>query len=360
MSVKLRERELPSGLTQLYLDIYHMGNRRTESLGLFKVSRPKNTQERFQNRETDKQAEEIAAKRQLDFQADEHGLSGRRNRKASFIKFLEDQKALRKNPHTRATWAQAIEHFGNFAGENIAFGDVTPIKLDKFKGYLLSKVSANTAILYFTHIKAALAQAVRENVLAVNPASQTTPIRRTQTLPVHLSMKEIRKLSKTPCGNDQVKQAFLFSCFSGLRYSDVSRLTWANIKGEYLEFTQSKTGTAERQPLTVHALQILRKQKKAKPSPFLVREIPEGTVFFLPNAANINRTLKKWAKAAEIDKSLSFHKARHSFATVALSSGIDIYTVSKLLGHKNLATTQIYAKVVDEKKRQAINKFPRL
>ena len=360
MSVKLRERQLPSGITQLYLDIYHSGNRRTESLGLFKVTRPKSTQERFQNRETQKQAEEIAAKQRLDFQADEHSLSATHRRKASFLKFLNEQKDLRKNPHTKATWGQAIEHFGNFAGENIAFGDITPIKLDKFKAYLLSKVSANTAILYFTHIKAALAQAVRENILTVNPASQTTAIRRTQTLPVHLSIKEIRKLSKTPCSNDQVKQAFLFSCFSGLRYSDVSRLTWANIKGEYLEFSQTKTGTPENLPLSSEALRILRKQKKAKPSPHLVREIPPGTVFFLPNACNINRILKTWAKSASIDKSLSFHKARHSFATVALSSGIDIYTVSKLLGHKNLATTQVYGKIVDEKKRQAINKFPSL
>jgi len=355
MSVTLRKRKLPSGRTQLYLDIYRMGNRSTEALGFFLEKN-----DRFQNRETMKMAEEIRAKRQLDFQADAHGLSGTHNRKASFIKYLEEQKEQRKNPHTKATWGQAIEHFGNFAGENIVFGDVTSMKLDKFKSYLLSHVSANTAILYFAHIKTALAQAVRDNILTVNPANRTTAIRKTETFPVHLSIKEIRRLSKIPCGNDQVKQAFLFSCFSGLRYSDVSRLTWANIKGENLEFRQTKTGTPENLPLTAQALQILRKQKKAKPSPYLVREIPEGTVFFLPGACNINKHLKNWGKSAGIDKPLSFHKARHSFATISLSSGIDIYTVSKLLGHKNLATTQIYAKVIDEKKREAINKFPRL
>jgi site-specific recombinase XerD len=140
----------------------------------------------------------------------------------------------------------------------------------------------------------------------------------------------------------------------------VDGLTWDKVKGEYLEYTQTKTGVPERLPLSAQALQILRKQKKAKPNLNLEREIPANAVFLLPSHSVVDKQLKKWGKAAGIVKSLSFHKARHSFATIALSSGIDIYTVSKLLGHKNLATTQIYAKVIDQKKRAAISRLPRL
>jgi site-specific recombinase XerD len=80
----------------------------------------------------------------------------------------------------------------------------------------------------------------------------------------------------------------------------------------------------------------------------------------LPRQSTIDKQLKAWAKAAEIKKSVSMHKARHTFATLSLASGIDIYTTSKLLGHKNLATTQIYAQVIDEKKKRAVDMLPKI
>jgi len=103
MSVTLRKRRLPSGRTQLYLDIYRMGTRRTEALGFFLEKNG-----RFQNRETLKQAEEIRAKKQLDFRAETHGLTGTHNRKAGFINYLEEQKDLRTSPNTKASWHQAF------------------------------------------------------------------------------------------------------------------------------------------------------------------------------------------------------------------------------------------------------------
>lgn len=354
MSVTLRQRKLPSGRTQLYLDIYRVGNRKTEALGCYLEKN-----DRFGNREKMKIAKRICAKRELELLENVHGLNGTHNRKADFLKYFQAQAELRTSPNTRASWKQAIECFENFADADITFGDLTPQLFEKFKIYLLNRLSPNSALIYLARIKTALNQAVRENLLPANPAIRTT-IRKTETLPVHLSIKEIRKLSKTACGNDQVKQAFLFGCFSGLRYSDVDRLTWDKVKGEYLEFTQTKTGAPERLPLSVQALQILRKQKKAKRSPNLEREILANAVFFLPSQPVVDKQLKRWGKTAGIVKPLSFHKARHSFATIALSSGIDIYTVSKLLGHKNLVTTQIYGRVVDDKKRRAVNKLPRL
>jgi integrase len=157
-----------------------------------------------------------------------------------------------------------------------------------------------------------------------------------------------------------VKQAFFFSCFTGLRYSDVDALTWDKVKNGFIEFSQQKTGDAERLPLSDEAKRILKQQEKAEPSPNLRREFAKNSVFFMPTQPVVDKQLKAWAKAAALDKRISFHKSRHTFATLSLSAGVDLYTTSKLLGHKNLQTTQIYAQVVDEKKKQAVSMLPSL
>jgi site-specific recombinase XerD len=354
MSVTLRKRELPSGRTQLYLDIYRQGARRVEALFMLDG-------DRFQNRETLKMAETIRAKRELDLQSEMHGITGAYNRKSSFIKYLEQEREKRISKNTRRTWHQAIEHFGNLAGELVTFGDLNRELFEKFKTYLLNtaKLSPNSAQVYLARIKTALHQAVRDNLIPANPASDTV-IKKRDRLPVFLTIEEIRKLDRTPCSNDQVRKAFIFGCFTGLRYSDVDRLTWDQVRDGYLLFTQQKTDGAERLPLSSQAQKILEEQKDVKKNPRLRRQLPENIVFYLPSQGGLDRHLKKWAEAAEIGKVISFHKSRHSFATLSLSAGIDIYTVSKLLGHKNIQTTQIYAKVIDEKKKQAIEMLPTL
>ena len=208
-------------------------------------------------------------------------------------------------------------------------------------------------------LRTALHKAVRDGILSADPSVSVT-IKKRNKLPVHLSLEEIQLLSKTQCANDQVKAAFLFSCFTGLRYSDVDALTWNNIRDGYIEFLQRKTGEAERLPLSGEAKRILSKQEAAKPSLNLHRTFPENSVFFVPKQPVVDKQLKKWAREAGITKTVSFHKSRHTFATLALSSGVDLYTTSKLLGHKNIQTTQIYAKVVDEKKKQAVAMLPTL
>jgi len=83
-------------------------------------------------------------------------------------------------------------------------------------------------------------------------------------------------------------------------------------------------------------------------------------IFPLTHEGTVNDTLQHWAKVAGITKHISFHAARHTHATMMLTLGADLYTVSKLLGHKNIATTQIYAKIVDKKKEEAIGLIPNL
>jgi len=166
-----------------------------------------------------------------------------------------------------------------------------------------------------------------------------------------LTIQEVRKLNRNVCGNKDVKDAFIFSCFTGLRYSDVLNLKWSNIKKDKIEFIQKKTGGVEYLPIAEEAKKILKKKAKSKSN---------ESVFHLPKKPVIWEHIQNWKKAAEIDKKVSFHTARHTFATLSLTMGTDLYTVSKLLGHKSISTTQVYAKIIDKKKVQAINKLPSL
>ena len=156
---------------------------------------------------------------------------------------------------------------------------------------------------------------------------------------------------ETPSNDEQTKMAFLFACFCGLRLSDIKDLKWQDIKynadgGAVVSKIQVKTRQSIVVPLSANALEWLPDRGKAK---------DKDAVFDLHSHFSINRSVKKWAKDAQIEKNVTFHLSRHTFATTLLTLGADIYTTSKLLGHQNLRTTQIYAEVVSKKKVEAVN-----
>jgi site-specific recombinase XerD len=358
--VRLRIRELPSGNKQQYLDIHEPGTgerkgRRWTEVVPFGLL----TGNPLQDKEAKIRAEEFLKQRIAEREAGHTGNKTKEIRK-SFLGHCEKLKEQQQNVNTRISWEGAIKHLEAFKG-NVSFADLTPDFFKGFKSYLLrtAKLSPNSAKTNLARIKQAIHEAVKEGTMQRDP-SATTSIKKQNKLPVHLTLEEVRKLNETPCPNEQVKAAFLFSCFTGLRYSDVDALTWDKIRDGFLEFSQQKTGDPERMPLSEEAQRILKQQETAKPSPNLRRTLQENAVFFMPTQPVVDKQLKAWAKAAKIDKRISFHKSRHTFATLGLSSGLDLYTVSKLLGHKNLATTQVYAKVIDEKKKQAVGMLPTL
>ena len=165
-----------------------------------------------------------------------------------------------------------------------------------------------------------------------------------------LTTEEVKILMDTPIDYEIMKKAFIFSCFTGLRISDILKLTWFDIKeGEndvrYVRTQMEKTKEFVTVPLSNEALKWL----PVKGTTDLVFEN-------MPQSRNTrNKSIKNWVKASKIDKRITFHCARHTFATLMLSLGGDLYTTSKLLGHKNIATTEIYAKVIDQKKIDTVN-----
>ena len=167
----------------------------------------------------------------------------------------------------------------------------------------------------------------------------------------YLSLEELNILAKTPC-DDILKRAALFSALTGMRHSDIQKLKWSEVEeyngGYRLNFTQQKTKGVEYMPISPQAYKLCGERKKDG----------ELLVFAgLPDPSWISRPLERWVKASGITKHITFHCFRHTYATLQLANGTDIYTVSKMLGHTNVKTTQIYAKVIDKKKDEATEAF---
>ena len=171
-------------------------------------------------------------------------------------------------------------------------------------------------------------------------------------------MEELQRLTVVKFRRPEIKRAFLFACYTGLRFSDLRNLTWKQIclngTRHKLEFRQKKTGSFEYFPLSKTASKILTNGHGN------LIHMPDAKVFKLPDRNNYNEDLKVLAKKEGIDKNITSHTGRHTFATLMLTKGVDIYTVSKLLGHKSLSTTQIYAKIIDQKKDEAVDMLPQI
>ncbi len=277
----------------------------------------------------------------------------------NFVKYFQ---ALIKSRHKnnsesiKINWERAVDFLISYEGVEIPFSKIDIKFCEAFKTFLLSAprggnksgfLSQNSASTYFSVFKAALKQAFIDGYFTTDIAGKIKSIPSEESRREYLTIEELNTLVATPCENDVLKRAALFSALTGLRHSDIQKLKWNEINMDNgqprINFTQKKTKGVEYMPISQQALEICGEAKS-----------PNDLVFEnLTNPAWINRPLKTWVAKAGINKNITFHCFRHTFATLQLSSGTDIYTVSKMLGHTNVKTTQVYAKVVDEKKNKA-------
>lgn len=219
-------------------------------------------------------------------------------------------------------------------------------------------LSNNSVIAYYGVLRTAINRAYKEGIITVNPTKEfdfASKVKAEVSRREYLTIEELKRLIGTECKYEIMKQAFLFSCLCGLRVSDIRKLKWNDLQksGERIriEIKMQKTKEPLYLPISDEALKWLPQQNEAK---------GDDLIFPLTHEGTINKILQKWAKDAGIIKHISFHVSRHTHATMMLTLGADLYTVSKLLGHKNIATTQIYAKIVDKKKEEAISLIPNL
>jgi len=270
--------------------------------------------------------------------------------KVDFIAYFSSL-AKNKKYRTKLSWISALNHLKNFAGDHIRISSVDEKFCNSFRNYLLKKCSPNSARLYFIKFQAALRQTVSDKLITKNP-SDAFKIKATETKREFLNEDEIRKIIKTPFKYELTKNGFLFSCFTGLRYSDVKALTFEQIQDGYIYFIVKKTNRPEKLKLNNDALKIIEKQKSLNGK--------SDKIFDLQSNPTVNRHLSKLSAEAGINKHVIFHTARHTFGTSGLNVGIDLFTLSKLMGHSNTKQVLTYITLFDKRKDEAIDKLPNL
>lgn len=362
MTISIRKRKLKNDTVRLYLDCYDKGKRFTEFLDLFLYENPKNPSQREHNREANVLTEKIRSKKLLAYQENAHGFSSDLS-KSSFIEYFKTLTKERRNSAGNfGNWSSALKILIKFAdNQDLKFSQVDEGFLNRFKKYLLSEkltksntlLAQNSALSYFNKVRAALNQAFEDKIISENPAKRIKPIKQAETNRQCLTWEELKLADMAECKSEVLKRAFMFSALTGLRWCDVNALLWDDItkseNGYTLQFRQQKTKGVEHHPISQEAYDYLPAKEK------------EGRVFVgLKYSSESNVKIARWMMNAGIKKHITFHCARHSYATIMMTNKVDLYTISKLLGHRELKTTQIYVKVVDQLKIDAVNSFPSL
>ena len=277
-----------------------------------------------------------------------------------FVEYFK-KLAYKREASNHGNWMSALNYLEDFTGGNVKFADLNEKYLEDFKDYLLttkSKKSSkttlaqNSAVSYFNKVKAALKQAYKDDILQKDLNAKIKPIETAETRREYLTIVELNNLIKTPCNNQILKRAALFSALTGMAFKEIQNMIWKDItftpnKGYLVLSKRQKTQTDNYLPIPDQAYDLCGKPGE-----------PTASVFDgLDYSAYHNKHLFQWIGAAGITKDITFHCFRHTYATLQLESGTDIFTISKMLGHKDLKTTQIYAKIVDETKRKATDKI---
>lgn len=363
--VHLRQKALPNGTASLYLDfsrpVYHAGKgreTRRDFLGLYVYQKPKDKIERDHNRTTLALAERKRAAALLDIQNNTYGTGDseaekeRKRLETDFLDFYLRRAAHRKGK-TKEGWMGAYRYLKEFAADGCKVRDVTPAFMLDLKDFFSSRqtISPNTKYNYFAKIKTAIREAFERGIIKDPLVLMIKNFPTQQAERPFLTSSEVKKLNSTPLpSSPYFRLAALFSILTGVRWIDAISIRYEMIKhddetGYYLPYKQKKTGADEVIFLNAKALELI--------------EYAEGKVGRLfPISYWEKRKLGEWFEAAGLKKpeGIEFHIFRHTFAMRMLNNGEKLETVSALMGHKNLKTTQIYARILAHVKREAMDK----
>lgn len=357
--VKLRGREQASGRTSLYLDISMDGRRKREHLKLYLVTKPRTPEERAHNERTRQLAEAVKAQRVIEVQNGRFGFEqavSREMARTDVSEWIEGFAQTRVGTR-RSTYLKLAGRVEDYRA-GTRFGDLSDGWVRGFVSYLgKTGLAQNTQWLYYSALKAVMRQARRAGYLSEDIFEGVKSPAREQTERVYLTLEELQSMAEAQnkCKDQTLARAFLFSCLSGLRRSDVRSLKWGDVHeeagGVRIVFRQQKTGGLEYLDLSPQAVEYLGERGADGDAVF------DG---FVGDSWWTGAKLREWAHLSGVHKHITYHSSRHTFAVLMLSLGADIYTTSKLLGHSSLATTQIYAKVLDKKKQEAVRLIPSL
>ena len=361
--VRLREKELANGVRSLYLDIYVNGKRCYEFLKLYLIPET-NPQAKVQNENTMRAANTIKLNRILEITNNKAGLKNTSIRAKMLLK--DWMETFRQAQEQKGDKDQKLIHNTVHAltayNINVAMRDVNRDYIIGLTNFLRNdyrsprgkKLKDYSIINYLGCLRNALNMAVREDVIADNPImklSAQDKVKAPESQREYLTVEEVQQLEATDSPYPHIKQAFLFACYTGLRCSDVRSITWGKIvkDGEKyrLHTVMFKTKRPFYIPLSKKAMQWMPERGDKTDDDLIFENIPVQV--------NTKLYLQPWLDKAGITKPITFHCSRHTFGTMMLTLGADIYTTSKLMGHTKVEVTQIYAKIINKKKDDAVS-----
>ena len=261
-------------------------------------------------------------------------------------------KSANIKPKTKDSYRLMCNHLEKYG--DCTIDNVTTNYLQGFVSYLQEYgLKTGTIRLYFQKIACVLHDAYKNGLFDDRILQRVKRPKREQAKKSFLSEGELKRLARHRLSEkyNNIQSMFLFSCLTGLRYSDVQGLRWKDVKrnGKHLqlEFHQQKTDTHERVPLCAEAEVLLRSQKRSG-----------DHVFREETNQNVNVVLKKWCREANIKKPVSFHSARHTFCVLLLTKDVPIFTVQQLMCHSDIGSTKVYADLLNRTKAKALKKLP--
>lgn len=373
MKINLKQKKLKNGKSSLFLEFYngyridkngvkkHL--RKFEYLKQYVFDNPKNAEEKRENKETLQLAENILAIRKAEYIQGKYKIKNDKKGEVTFLDYYEQLKEDRfETKANYGNWDAALKHIEKYCPPHKQLKEIDTDFVKGFKRYLNTKaktksgtpLSQNSKYTYFNKFKAALREAHTENYLEENVLRSVKGFEQGESTREYLTYSELQSLTQAECKYPVLKNAFIFSCLTGLRWSDIDKLRWSEVRdedtGSRIIFRQKKTDGLEYLYVSEQSRKLLG--KRANESDRVFRGLKYGAVY--------NTEILRWCMKAGITKHITFHSARHTNAVLLLENGADIYTVSKRLGHREIRTTEIYTKIIDKKMKEAANLIPEL
>ncbi|CAM3108797.1 tyrosine-type recombinase/integrase [Flavobacterium frigoris] len=373
MKITLKKKKLQNGKFSLYLEYYkgstvdangkriHLRN--FEYLKIYPYQDPKTASEKKENKEIEILTEQILSIKKTEYFQGKYDIKNTAKSKRLFLDFFHEKTEEKiDSPKNYGNWTAAFLHLKKCISTNLTFDEVDESFTKRVRLYFEKEartksntsLSLNSKYSYFNKFKAALRAAFDEGYISINYASKVKSFEQAESQREYLTLQELQKLAKTDCKYEVLKRAFIFSSLVGLRWSDINTMVWSEVRDEEntsrINFRQEKTDGVEYLYISKQARELLGE-----------RESPSDRVFVgLKYSAVYNNEIVRWCNRAGISKHITFHSARHTNAVLLLENGADIYTVSKRLGHREIRTTAIYAKIVDQKMKEAANLIPNI
>ncbi|BCY28977.1 tyrosine-type recombinase/integrase [Flavobacterium okayamense] len=374
MQISLKRKKLKNDRFSLYIEYYkgsqldkdgkRIHNRDFEYLKLYPHQNPKTASEKKENKEIEVLSEQILSIRKAEFFQGRFDIKNTAKSKRRFLDFfIEKTEEKINSPKNYGNWTATLVHLKQCISPNLQFEEIDENFIKKVRNYFDTEaktksdtlLSLNSKYSYFNKFKACLRAAFDEGYLSINYASKVKSFEQAESQREYLTYKELQALASTNCKYSVLKRAFIFSCLTGLRWSDINTMTWSEVRDEdngisRVNFRQEKTDGVEYLYISNQARALLGERQH--PSERVFKGLKYGAVY--------NNEIVRWCNRAGISKHITFHSARHTNAVLLLENGADIYTVSKRLGHREIRTTTIYAKIVDQKMKEAAYIIPEI